>query len=230
MKVECTHCKARFSAPDEYLGKKARCPKCKEVCVLIEVQADTPAAPQQYEERESRRKTVTRTAQSVRVPDKFRQYMHEDEVVLFASNPAKTVLVLNLVLPVLFLLGSIPATIFMRSIGSFVCFFFFCFVCLFIYLAWKNRFYIITDKRTFAVEGIFNIAVSLIPNKSIQMICINTGIIDRLLGLNTLEISSAAQGGTNIFHAFAGKSRGTIKLRCISDVNGALAVYHEVFG
>jgi hypothetical protein len=61
------------------------------------------------------------------------------------------------------------------------------------------------------------------------MICINTGIIDRLLNMNTLEISSAAQGGTNIFYAFAGKSKGSIRLKYIAEVNDALSVYHEVF-
>ena len=241
MKAECPHCKFKIKAPDEYLGKKARCPKCHQSFVVNksqtgpvpmpendEAKIPTKQAHPEYTNHEIGSRAAEKMAISFNIPHKFQQYLHKDEVVLFASNSSTAALVLNLVIPVIFLLLNIPA-LFVSVIAFFFGEMFWSLVCLFIYLSWKNRFYIITDTRTYAAEGVLNHAISLIPNKSIQMVCINTGIIDKLLGMNTLEISSAAQGGTNIFHAFVGKTKGSIKLRYIAEVHEALAVYHEVF-
>ena len=88
----------------------------------------------------------------------------------------------------------------------------------------------VTETKTLVSQGVFNVGISIIPNKSIQMICVNTGIIDRLLGLNTLEISSAAQGGgLNIFASFSGKYKGAIQLKYIADVHEVIQFYHTLF-
>lgn len=34
MKVQCPNCQAKFNAPDEHKGKKAKCPKCNQLFVL----------------------------------------------------------------------------------------------------------------------------------------------------------------------------------------------------
>lgn len=34
METQCPHCKAKFNAPDEYIGKQAKCPKCKQAFII----------------------------------------------------------------------------------------------------------------------------------------------------------------------------------------------------
>ena len=163
------------------------------------------------------------------IPVKFRFYISQGENILHASNPSVGALVLGLIgtgLPLLIpaflasIAGQLHLTIvfaFAAALGMLICFF-----------AWKHRYYIISDQRTIASEGIFNVAVSIIPNKNIQMLCINTGIIDRLLGLNTVEVSSAAQGGGSIFSYFTGKSKGCIRLRWVSNIAFVIQCYGMV--
>ncbi len=238
MKTRCPHCKSGFKIKEEYLGKKLKCPKCNTPFVAnstdaVDVQntasADTTShhafQPTAIENLENQHFPEIHLGL---IPKKFRQYLSSDEKILYASNPSNGALFLSIALPSVFLLSSL-AVLFLHPAIGFAFTIFWGLVTLIIYLSWKNKYYVITDKRTFASEGIFNIAVSIIPNKSIQMVCINTGIIDRLLGLNTLEISSAAQGGTNIFLAFAGKSKGTIRFSSISCVHEVVRMYHQVF-
>jgi hypothetical protein len=150
MKAECIYCGAKVSAPDEYIGKKVHCLKCKQTFVLGESQERSPATPKQntdppvrqtertiqnHTANETRRKTTGKMAKSFDIPQKFKQYMHKEEVVLFASNPSKTVLILSLVLPVLFLFSGIVAVIFARLAGGFIGVLFWGFVCLFVYLS-----------------------------------------------------------------------------------------------
>lgn len=44
MKTECTHCHAQFNAPDNAVGQKARCPKCKNPFVIASVKPVLPTA------------------------------------------------------------------------------------------------------------------------------------------------------------------------------------------
>ena len=241
MKTQCPECLAIFSVHDSYLGKKAKCVKCQKPFLIVEYGVvnqnkdlesnDLHPSPQNHNDMIS----------LLAMPTKFRQYMHENEKILYASTPSLGALVLKLVLPGLWFLGTILSMIFVTerilaflSVPITIIFIFFSMlvpitIMIFIFFLWKNCFYIISDKRTFASKGIFNIAIRIIPNKNIQMICINTGIIDRLLGLNTLEISSAAHGGANIFQAFTGMSKGSINFSQISDVHKVLKLYHSVF-
>lgn len=238
MKTQCPHCKSGFKIREEYLGKKVKCPKCNTSFVAnnsdaVDVQNAVSADTTNH--HTSQRTAIENLENQYSpeihlgtIPKKFRQYLHSEEKILYASNPSKGVLFLSIALPSIFLFISF-SIFFSDAATGFFSTIFWGLVILIIYLSWKNKYYVITDKRTFASEGIFNVAVSIIPNKSIQMVCVNTGIIDRLLGLNTLEISSAAQGGTNIFLAFAGKSKGTIRLGSISRVHEVVRMYHHVF-
>ena len=165
------------------------------------------------------------------IPEKFRRCLANDENVLYASNPSLGALVLSLLLPS-FLTLSLVITIFVSglSLGLFVAIVLAILSILFVFLSWKNRYYMITKTKTLISQGIFNVGISIIPNKSIQMICINTGVIDGLLGLNTLEVSSAAQGGgINIFAAFSGKNKGAIQFKSIRDIHKVVQFYHTLF-
>ena len=78
-----------------------------------------------------------------------------------------------------------------------------------IYFAWKNQLYVITRERTIVSRGIFNVAIRMILNRQIQMVSINTGLIDFFLGLNGVEIATSAQGGgSGIMSRFPGMTTG----------------------
>jgi membrane protein YdbS with pleckstrin-like domain len=98
------------------------------------------------------------------------------------------------------------------------------------YYSWKNRYYIITPERTIVAQGIFNVAIKIIFNRHIQLVSINTGIIDRWIGLNTVEVSTAAQGGAGgIMASFPGLSRGAVQLKSVNvkDVIGCYDVLRK---
>lgn len=254
MKTQCPHCKAVIKAPDEYRGKKSICPKCKQQFIIgepLSVDTNKVHIPKEMHQSNTDKpqKNLPDVAPEISnknttsqiygktnihigtIPEKFRIYLGNDEKILYASNPSSGALVLSLLLPCFFTL-SFVTTIFVSglSLGLFVAIVFAALSILFVFLSWKNRYYMITKTKTFVSQGIFNVGISIVPNKSIQMICINTGIIDRLLGLNTLEVSSAAQGGgINIFAAFSGKKKGTIQFKSIRDVHKVVQFYHTLF-
>lgn len=257
MKMQCPHCKAVFKAPDEYKGKKSKCPKCKQQFIIgepLSVGTNKVHIPKEMHQSnmdkpqknlydvapEITNKNTTSQADGKTnihvgaIPEKFRIYLSNDEKVLYASNPSLGALVLSLLLPGLFILAIVTMMVFGGTVPGplefFIAIILPAFYMLFVFLSWKNRYYIITKTKTLVSQGIFNVGIIIIPNKSIQMICINTGIIDSLLGLNTLEVSSAAQGGgINIFAAFSGKNKGAIQFKSIRDVHEVVQFYHTLF-
>ena len=85
------------------------------------------------------------------------------------------------------------------------------------YFSWKNRYYTITKERTIVSQGIFNVGITIIFNRHIQLIAINTGIIDGWIGLNTIEVSTAAQGGAGgIMARFPGLAKGSTRLKSVN--------------
>jgi hypothetical protein len=44
MKTICPKCKSKFNAPNEYNGKKVRCPKCREIFICVEIMGMFKAA------------------------------------------------------------------------------------------------------------------------------------------------------------------------------------------
>ena len=128
------------------------------------------------------------------LPEKMRELIHSNEKILYASRPSKTALIINMIVfGVLFAIPTLGLSL------------------LFTYLSWKNTYYVITKGRTIVMQGIFNVAVKILMNDNIQLISINTGIVDRWLGLNTVELSTAAQGGGVNF--FPGMSTGCVTLK-----------------
>ena len=84
-----------------------------------------------------------------------------------------------------------------------------------VYFKWKNTYYIITDSKTFVMSGVFNVFIKIIRNDLIQIISINTGIIDRWLKLNSVQISTAGQGGgsSGILAFVPGLTSGSVTLK-----------------
>lgn len=162
-----------------------------------------------------------------RIPKRFRNYIQNGETVLYASNPSENARILSMIfsgavagVPLMFsFVGTLLSREFMALIFSLIFGLMAVWLCAYIaHLHWKHRYYIITDSRTIVSQGIFNIAVRIVFNQNIQMISVNTGLIDRWLDLNTIELSTAgAGGGFSIFSAFRGMSPGSVQLRWVAD-------------
>jgi membrane protein YdbS with pleckstrin-like domain len=144
------------------------------------------------------------------LPERIRNILHPSETLLYASNPSRNALTALMVLNGI-VWGLIGLCLYLVGIVVTLP------IALFItYWTWKNRYYVITHHRTIVSHGIFNIATKIVPNHNIQLISINTGIIDRLLNLNSIELSTAAQGGAGgIMASFPGVARGGVVLKWV---------------
>ena len=136
------------------------------------------------------------------IPRDVRQLIHPDEPVLFAGNPSQTVLffklaVTGLIALLLFVGGLIQAgfSLHLLFIGSTVV----GTVAYLIYIGWKTKFFVITSHRVITRTGWFNRSITFAAVSNIQMVAINTGFIDRWLGLNTIVFSTAATSGFGRF-------------------------------
>ena len=253
MKTQCPYCKTSFRVRDESKGKQCKCPKCNQQFIIGELlsvgpnevhlpkeihqsnidrpQKNLPDVAPEINNMNTTSQTYGKTNIHVdTIPEKFRTYLANDENVLYASNPSLGALTLGLLLPSFVTLSLVTAILVSGlSLSLFVAFLLATFSILFVFLSWKNHYYMITKTKTLVSQGILNVGISIIPNKSIQMICINTGFIDKLLGLNTLEVSSAAQGGgINIFAVFSGRNKGAIQFKSIRDVHKVVQFYHTL--
>jgi membrane protein YdbS with pleckstrin-like domain len=165
------------------------------------------------------------------LPMKIKELFFSNEKLEYASRPAKIILIVQLVVfggpCAIGMLGALMAMIgnLLRGSASGFVGFLFCLLILvffgglifMIYLRWKNQYYVITNERTFAAQGILNVAIKVIFNRHIQMISINTGIVDRWLGLNSVQLSTAAQGGgpAGVLSFFPGMVRGSVQLKYV---------------
>ncbi len=142
------------------------------------------------------------------VPEKVKELLHENEQVLYASRPSQNALNISMIANgiiwgIIGLAMSIVGIVVTLPVALLVT-----------YYSWKNKYYLITDSRTIVARGIFNIAIKIINNANIQIVSINTGIVDRWLNLNSIELSTAGQGGgaVGVLSSFPGMSTGSVTL------------------
>jgi|GEM_PF-2545139 len=225
--VSCPHCAWRGTAQSERMGTSVKCPACGQVFTLSPV---TPASTATGVPKQTRQKISLE-----KVPKRISELLWADENILFSARPAYSALILSLIFAgimgsllgvlVELLLGGVamsssPADAVatdmpgVKGIGFFVTLVLFLIVT---YYSWKNRYYIITADRTITSQGIFNVGITILFNRHIQLIAINTGIIDRFLGLNSIEISTAAQGGKGgVLAQFPGLLKGSCQFKSVN--------------
>lgn len=143
------------------------------------------------------------------IPSKIQELLHESEQILYASRPSQNALTIGMIVNGI-IYGIIGLSLYVVGIIVVLPI-----ALLVTYYSWKNKYYIITDSRTIVSQGIFNVATKIINNKNIQIISINTGIIDRWLHLNSIQLSTAGQGGgaSGILSYFPGLSKGSVTLK-----------------
>ena len=72
--------------------------------------------------------------------------------------------------------------------------------CYLALIRWRNQFYGITSQQLVQRSGWFNHTISCVPTANVQFVSINTGLIDRLLGLNSVVFATAAASGFKWFN------------------------------
>jgi len=154
------------------------------------------------------------------MPTKVKELLHEDEKILYASRPSENALKISMIVNGI-VWGAIGLSLFYGVIivlpVALLC----------TYYSWKNKYYVITDTRTIVAQGVFNIAIKIINNKNIQIVCINTGVVDRWLNLNSVELSTAGQGGgsAGVLSSF-GLSKGSVTLKQVVVKDVVKNYYH----
>jgi membrane protein YdbS with pleckstrin-like domain len=154
------------------------------------------------------------------MPGSISILLGDEERVLYASNPSVAAMILSIVIGMLVaIVPAFPLAVALTEgtdvrlgiavIGMLV-------GATIGYLNWSNLYYVITETRTIVRQGIFNVTMKIVFNHNIQLISINTGIIDRLLDLNSVELSTAAQGGAGgILGSVPGLARGGVYLKWV---------------
>lgn len=135
------------------------------------------------------------------IPNLILELIGEDEKIVYAAHPSSMVLFIQcgLTMAAFFLFGVIPSvsmtfsdypsagiswmvySILLTAI-----------VLAVVFIKWFRACYVITTDRTFVKYGLFSVEISYIYNANIQMLKIRTGIIDKILHLNTIELRTSA--------------------------------------
>ncbi len=135
------------------------------------------------------------------IPALIHALISPDEKILYAAHPAFSVLLIQggLTLLVYVLFGIIPASIMLsnKSANPGSSWLVYSTLALIIvltihYLRWVRSSYVITTERTFIKSGVFSVDIGYIYNANIQMLKIRTGLIDKILHLNTIELRTSA--------------------------------------
>ena len=208
--IECPNCSQGLEIEDYREGAELDCPNCGHGFTTPKAWAPKEnifgSLINPSDKLLQEQVAATGSSEVPVLPERLKNILHESEQVLYMSNPSKNSLILSMILYGV-LWGLIGLCIYFVGIVITLPL-----ALLITYLSWKNRFYIITDSRTIVSEGVFNISTKILMNKNIQFISINTGIIDRWLHLNSVELATAANGGIN---ALKPQSAGSVTLKWV---------------
>ncbi|NQV26320.1 MAG: PH domain-containing protein [Rhodopirellula sp.] len=136
--------------------------------------------------------TFTEPDTGSEIPQELLELLNDAEEVLFNSRSEPLVLYASLAITgmigavlstVVFMQAGLPGIL--LSLG-------FVFAGFCKYLSWKNTVFMITTSRIFARTGIFSRSIDVLPIRNVQAVKINTGTIDRWLGLNKVVFLTGA--------------------------------------
>ena len=200
----CLFCGNTFKVPDEYQGKKIKCPKCKELLgISVRKREAAPAAvpapsdvdiPPTEAPREPSAKTLLRpvaTAQDAGVGLRF-----EGEELVFETKPSMAALVLRMVMVVVLMVGiviyanvsALPMTF--KIVGSVACCLLAGALSVDIWLAWANTVYMLTSSRVVSQTGVARMRVRSCPLERVGAVILKVGLVQRLLGTGSIHIGT----------------------------------------
>ena len=204
-KSHCEKCGQNIEFDNSMIGKEVECPSCGSDVIL-----ETTQSSSEIEQAEN-------DLLISQIPLRLKELINPAEEILYSSRPSKSSLILKVILS--FLSSAILAfPVLQTGSGSIFIITFLLLSAIgaiIVYFNWKNTYYIITDSKTFVMSGVFNVYIKIIRNELIQIISINTGMIDRWLKLNSVQLSTAGQGGgsSGIFAFVPGLTSGSVTLK-----------------
>ena len=141
---------------------------------------------------DSDQETFTEADTSSEIPQELRELLNDVEEVLFSSRSEPLVLYASLAIIGTF--GAVLSTVVFMQAGTLgiLLFLGFVFAGFCKYLSWKNTVFVITSSRIFARTGVFSRSIDVLPIKNVQAVKINTGTIDRWLGLSKVVFLTGA--------------------------------------
>jgi len=136
--------------------------------------------------------TFTEPDTGSEIPQELLELLNDAEEVLFNSRSEPLVLYASLAITGM--IGAVLSTVVFMQAGlpGILLFIGFLFAGFCKYLSWKNTVYVITTSRIFARTGIFSRSIDVVPIRNVQAVKINTGTIDRWLGLNKVVFLTGA--------------------------------------
>lgn len=141
------------------------------------------------------------------IPQDLLELLNENEEILFISNHEPLVLYVNLAITGLIGVVVSLAISIQAGLLGFLTFLAFVLIGYCRFLSWQNTVYVITASRILARIGVFSRDIAVLPTRNVQAVNINTGTIDRWLGLNkvafltgaSLPVSRLGMNGTVCF-------------------------------
>ncbi len=204
-----SECSFERTAPADMIGKQAKCPACGVLNTIIDFDGAQPTPVREYPSAQGKVSCV-------------KDLLHPGEEVLYDRKPSAMSMLLTMVFPGLVAIGSLITLLAGAGVIGALCLLAATIAIMCIYYSWKCTEYVVTEKRSFLKKGVFNHRIIILMNRNIQTISINTGIVDRLLGLNTITVTSAASG-VPIF----GMNSGGIAYRHIDNVRDFMRAYGQ---
>jgi membrane protein YdbS with pleckstrin-like domain len=205
----CSECSFERTTSEDTIGKQAKCPACGTMNTIVDFDVSQRTPVSSY---------VPPEGKVSRVKD----LLHPGEQVLYDRKPSAISMLLTMVFPGIVAIGSFFTLMAGEGVIAIPILLVATIVIICIYYSWKCTEYVVTEKRSFLKKGVFNHRIIILMNRNIQTISINTGIVDRLLGLNTITVTSAASGVP-----FFGMNSGGIAYRHIDSVRDFMRAYGQ---
>ena len=126
------------------------------------------------------------------IPQELLELLGENEEILFSCNPERSALYVNL--GTTGLIGVVVSlAVFMQTgLLGFLTVLAFAIIGYCRFSNWQNTVYVITASRIFSRCGVFSRSIAVLPTRNVQTVNINTGLIDRWLGLNRVVFLTGA--------------------------------------
>lgn len=190
----CIFCGNTFKLPDEFQGKKVKCPKCKEL-LGIAAHKHEPAAPggDAAVPHASPELVSAPVPLPPRAPGDARDELRFDgEELVLETRPSVAALVLRLVVVVVAMVGVVIAAIafvplmWQKIVSFVVCCVLAGVISVWVWVAWASRVYMLTSSRMLSHGGVVLLRTRSMPLEKVSVIEHRAGPVKRLLGVGSV--------------------------------------------
>ena len=204
----CIFCGNTFKVPDEFQGKKVKCPRCKEllgISVRKEPSEDEPGEPEAAARPTPLREPLALAMPSPdEAPESAADALRfEGEDLVLETRPSTAALVVRVaaVVVVVLTLGGVVAALptglaTMHKVAAvLVCVLLGVGIGALIGVEWANTVYLLTSARVLSRRGVIVHRVKSCPLDHVGHVVLKAGPFARLLGIGTLHIGTGSWWG-----------------------------------